>query len=368
MILLLAAAIALQPFLTNLDRPVQLVGAHDGSQQLFIAEQNGLVLRYDGTRIAPQPFLDLRDVVQCCDNGGLLSIVFHPDYVHNGFMYVQYVNQNGDTAIARYTRSASDPTRGDEATAKVLLVAPQPKDNVPNHHGGTLRFGPDGMLYVSIGDGGAYVKVTNRAQELDHLLGKLLRIDVDHGDPYAIPPDNPFAGRADVRPEIFAYGLRNPWRFSFDGTDLLIGDVGQDSWEELDLLPLASARGANFGWPLREGMHCFDAARCDQPGLTPPQLEYPREQGCSVTGGFRYRGARWTSLRGTYVYGDFCSGRIWGATRDASGTWVSRELLKTSASIVSFAEDDEGEVYVIDYAGLVAKLVEAPLPRVRAVR
>jgi len=394
------AQIALAPVASGFDRPVQVVTAHDGTHDLYVAQQDGRIFRVAPART--ELFLDIRDVVQCCENGGLLSIVFHPT---NRQLFALYVDKNGDTAVARYTGT----------TPQLLFVQPQPKDNIPNHHGGTLQFGPDGMLYISIGDGGAYVKVTNRAQELDHLLGKLLRIDVDRGSPYAIPPDNPFvatpvtscpapislpfqrrrdacapagetpalrvwergrparwtagvspARHPNARPEIWSFGLRNPWRFSFDRLtgDLLLGDVGQDSYEELDLTTIAAARGANFGWPLMEGAHCF-VAPCSTNGLTLPSLEYPRALGCSVTGGYRYRGTREKRFRDTYFYGDWCSGRIWGATESGYGQWDSRVLLETSLAIVSFGEDDDGELYVVDYNGRVFRIVDAAPPRVR---
>jgi glucose/arabinose dehydrogenase len=345
MLAILALSLSLTPIVTGLDRPVQVVSANDHSGRLYVAQQRGTIL------VLPSrsTFLDISNLVDCCENGGLLSVVFHPNYAINGQLFVLYVNKNGDTVLARY--------RG--ATGEILFVVPQPKDNVPNHHGGTLVFGSDGYLYVSIGDGGAFVKVTNRAQELDHLLGKLLRIDVDRGTPYAVPPDNPFVGVAGVRPEIWSYGLRNPWRFSFDRLtgELLMGDVGQDSWEEIDIATLAQARGANFGWPRMEASHCFPpGSTCSTAGLTLPALEYPRDLGCSVTGGFRYRGSLWPSLYGTYFYGDFCTGRIWGD---------SQVLADTEMNIVSFGEDDEGELYVVDYRGTVFQ-VGVPTVRRRA--
>ena len=370
MTLAILALLVLEPLVSGLDHPVQIVSSHDGSGRLFIAEQSGRIFLFDDAGLHAQPFLDLRDRVSCCDNGGLLSIVFHPNYASNGFLYVLHVSVDGNTVVARYTRSADDPETADPNSRLRLLLVQQPKDNIPNHHGGTLVFGPDGYLYVSIGDGGAYTAVTNRAQELDHLLGKLLRIDFDHGSPYAIPPDNPLVGVAGARPEIYAFGLRNPWRFSFDRLtgELLMGDVGQDAWEELNLLLLAEARGANFGWPMTEGAHCFPAgATCDLEGLTLPTLEYGREDGCSVAGGHRYRGTRWPRLEGAYLYGDYCTGKIWAATENADGTWTSKEVADTTMFIVSFGEDDDGELYVIDHNGAIFRIT-APLPKRRAVR
>lgn len=231
---------------------------------------------------------------------------------------------------------------------------------IAEQSGRILRLEPGRMLYVSIGDGGAYIKVTNRAQEPNHLLGKLLRVDVDHGAPYSIPLDNPFVGIPGVRGEIWALGFRNPWRFSFDRAtgELFMGDVGQDSWEEVDIVSLAQAKGANFGWPFLEGTHCYPPdTSCARDGFLTPRLEYPRVDGCSITGGYRYRGRNWPQWRGLYFYGDFCSGRLWAAAEATDGSWTSTEALKTSARIVSFGEDDDGELYVVDYDGTVSRMV-----------
>jgi glucose/arabinose dehydrogenase len=346
--------LVLKPLATGLDRPVQVVSANDHSGRLFIAEQSGRILVLDRPGETPRLFLDLSPLVSCCDNGGLLSIVFR-----DGELFALYVDVRGDTVLARY--------RGD--AAKILFVVPQPKDNIPNHHGGTLQFGPDGFLYVSIGDGGAFIRVTNRAQELDHLLGNLLRIDINANNSYAIPSDNPFVGMAGVRGEIWAYGLRNPWRFSFDRLtgELLMGDVGQDSWEEIDVTSLAEARGANFGWPRMEGKHCYPPnTMCHAGGLTLPVLEYARTFGCSVTGGYRYRGTHWRALYGVYFYADFCSGRIWAA-EEVDGTWQSNIIADTELSIVSFGEDENGELYVVDHEGAIYELT-APAQRQRSAR
>ncbi|HEX6642077.1 MAG TPA: PQQ-dependent sugar dehydrogenase [Thermoanaerobaculia bacterium] len=347
-------SLVLKPLVTGLDRPVQIVSTNDHTGRLLIAEQSGRILVVPRPGEAPQLFLDLSPLVSCCDNGGLLSIAFR-----DGRLFALYVDVRGDTVVARYT--------GD--VAKILFVVPQPRDNIPNHHGGTLQFGPNGFLYISIGDGGAYIRVTNRAQELDHLLGKLLRIDVNAGSLYAIPPDNPFAGMPGVRGEIWSYGLRNPWRFSFDRLtgELLMGDVGQDSWEEIDIASIAVARGANFGWPRMEGRHCFPPdTTCNGGGLTFPVLEYAREFGCSVTGGYRYRGTKWPALYGIYFYADYCSGRIWAA-EEVDGAWHSSVVADTELLIVSFGEDENGELYVVDHDGAVYELA-APALRQRSVR
>jgi glucose/arabinose dehydrogenase len=362
-------SIRLEPFLVGLQRPVQVVTSHDGTGRLFVADQEGRVLVAADGQLRARPFLDLTGIVSCCDNGGLLSLVFHPAYASNGRFFVLYVDGNGDTVVAEYHRSASDPDVADPASGRTVLVVDQPAADAPNHHGGTLQFGPDGFFYISIGDGGVAIGVTTRAQDLHLLLGKLLRVDVDHDIPYAIPRDNPFIATPGARPEIWALGLRNPWRFSFDRAtgDLTLADVGNDTWEEVDILPLAQSRGANFGWPMTEGKHCFPpGSSCSFAGLTLPVIEYGREGGCAVTGGFRYRGSRLPALAGAYLYGDWCSGMIWAARQTPAGL-QSTLVADMPVSVVAFGESDDGELYVVDYLGSIAR-IEPPLSRHRATR
>ena len=351
----------LRTIASGLDRPVQVAFAGD---RLLIAEQAGRIRGAGGG-----VFLDLTDRVSCCDNGGLLSFTFHPRYAENGQLFVLYVDRNGDTAVARYRRRPDDPSVADPESGEVLLVVPQPKDNLPNHHGGALQFGPDGFLYISIGDGGATLEVTRRAQELGHLLGKVLRIDVVSATPYRVPPDNPFTATPGARAEIWALGLRNPWRFTFDAQtgDLILGDVGQHAWEELNVVPHAQSRGANFGWPVMEGTHCFPSGTsCSSAGLTLPVVEYPTSHGCSVTAGFRYRGAQLPRARGAYLFGDWCSGEIRMASRQ-DGVWTATLLHDSSLAVVSIDEGADGEAYVVDYFGGVHMLVAATQRR-RAAR
>lgn len=353
--LVLLATLVLDPVATGLTSPVQVVTAHDLSGRLFIAEQSGRILALDAASDTPRLFLDLTGRVGCCENGGLLSIAFHPA---NGQLFALYVDRFDDVVVARV-----------HPRFEVLLTVDQPEDNRPNHHGGTLQFGPDGYLWISIGDGGAEVEVTNRAQELPSFHGKLLRIDVSGESGYAIPADNPLAGHLFVRQELWSLGLRNPWRFSFDRVtgDLFLADVGHHAYEEVNILTIAEARYANFGWPRMEGRHCFPiGSACETENLTLPAIEYPRGNGCSVTGGYVYRGRQWRSLYGDYIFGDWCSGRIWGATR-RDGEWSMKELADTNLAIVSFGEDDDGELYVVDYAGAIYRLT-APASRRRAVR
>jgi glucose/arabinose dehydrogenase len=282
---------------------------------------------------------------------GLLGLAFHPDYEHNGFFYVNYTRGGGDTVIARYQVSA-DQNMSDPASEVKLLEVNQP---FPNHNGGVVAFGPDGFLYLGLGDGGAAGDPFGNAQSLTTFLGKILRIDVDSGDPYTVPIDNPFM-TGNVAHEIWAYGLRNPWRFSFDRAtgDLFIADVGQGDWEEVDVLPGGSAGGANFGWDYREGAH--DYAGDAPAGLIEPVAEYSHsEGGCSVTGGDVYRGPSLPEWQGIYLYGDFCSGLIWGMIRSGD-SWQAPILFDTAFGISSFGEDEAGELYLADLNGAVYRL------------
>jgi len=359
--------IVFEPVVTGLDHPVSIT--HAGDSRLFITLQGGLVRIHDGTRLLPDPFLDLRSLVTSDGERGLLSIAFHPDYARNGFFYVNYTDLSGDTVVARYSVSATNPNRADPASAKRLLFVDQP---YPNHNGGQLQFGPDGYLYIGMGDGGSAGDPENRAQNRAVLLGKMLRIDVNAGDPYAIPPSNPYASNGAGRGEIWAYGLRNPWRFSFDRAsgDLWIADVGQGSWEEIDRQPATSIGGENYGWDVLEGTHCFGATSCTRTGTVDPIVEYNHTGGaCSVTGGYVYRGTRSPRLEGMYLYGDYCNGKIWGARNTGAG-WSPVQLADTTYLISTFGEDVNGEIYVADHTGAVYHIVDSvPLtPKRRAVR
>lgn len=362
-----AQEIALQRVTSGLASPLGIVSA--GDARLFIVQQRGTIVIWDGTRLLPTPFLDVHNLISCCNERGLLGLAFHPHYAANGLFFIHYTAPNGDVTIARYAVSASDPNRADPASAGILLTISH--SEFANHNGGELQFGPDGYLYIGVGDGGSGGDPHNHAQDLTQLLGKLLRIDVDR-PPYAVPPSNPFASRAGARGEIWAYGLRNPWRFSFDRDtgDLWIADVGQDRYEEVDLQPATSAGGEDYGWRLMEGLHCFNpSTNCPTAGLTTPILEYNHNVGCSITGGYRYRGARFPRLRGIYFYGDYCSGTIWGATQ-TNGAWSSRAMLPTSFAITSFGEDVNGELYLVDYnGGVLYQVVDlSPNAKHRAAR
>ncbi|HEX7615192.1 MAG TPA: PQQ-dependent sugar dehydrogenase [Thermoanaerobaculia bacterium] len=370
--LLLAAAlaappwprIALNPIATGFSSPTQVTSARDGSGRLFVVEQGGRVkIVRDGVTLST-PFLDISSRVSCCGERGLLSIVFLPRIGPVGpdaWFFVDYTDVNGDTTISRFSVSNDPDIANSVNSESVILKITQP---FANHNGGQLAFGPDGYLYVGMGDGGSAGDPNNNGQNLGSLLGKILRIDVlGSVSPYGIPPSNPFAGSSTARPEIWAYGLRNPWRFSFDrkSGDLFIGDVGQDAWEEVDFQPVGGAGGANYGWRLTEGNHCFNPATgCSFAGITPPVAEYGHVGGnCSITGGFVYRGRDFARLSGIYFYADYCSGRVWGLRNGASG-WETQELLKPGYGITSFGEGDTGEVYAVDgNSGTLYRLVDA---------
>lgn len=329
------------------DRPVHIANAGDGSNRLFVVEQRGRILIVQNGARMPVPFLDISDRVSCCGERGLFSVAFPPGYSAKGYFYVNYTDLHGDTVVARYHLTA-DPHVADPASEQVVFTADQPYEN---HNGGQLAFGPqDGYLYIGMGDGGSGGDPENRAQNPLEPLGKILRINVESGvAPYAIPPTNPFVGNPAYLPEIWALGLRNPWRFSFDRltADLYIADVGQQLYEEVDYQQAGSPGGENYGWRIMEGDQCYGAAACDRTGLTMPVATYDHSEGCSVTGGIVYRGSQQGSLQGAYLFGDFCSGRIWGLQREGA-SWIRELLHQEDIRIASFGEDEQGEVYVTD--------------------
>jgi glucose/arabinose dehydrogenase len=355
-----APRIKLKPLITGLDSPVAVTHAGDGSGRIFITLLVGQIFIFDSEQILTEPFLDIESLISTGGERGLFSVAFHPNYTNNGFLFVNYTDINGDTVIARYSVSA-DPNIADTGTATILLTVPQP---FANHNGGQLQFGPDGFLYIGMGDGGSGGDPLDNAQGLDTLLGKILRIDVAGSPTYDIPPDNPFIGEFGAREEIWALGLRNPWRFSFDRLtgDLFIADVGQNNLEEVNFQPVESQGGENYGWRLMEGSDCFNPpANCDNGILELPILEYDHSLGCSITGGYRYRGDKNPELFGIYFFGDFCSGRIWGATQDGTGEWNTKELLITDLAITAFGEDEDGEIYVTHFSqdeGTIYRIAE----------
>ncbi len=353
----LPADLALELIGSGFVSPVAVRNAGDGSGRLFVVEKQGLVLVIDGGVIQPVPFLDITDRVDSSGGEqGLLGLAFHPQYASNGVFFVDYTHDPGpgldQTRISRFEVSAGDPNQADPGSEAIVLSIDQ---DFANHNGGDIHFGPDGYLYIGMGDGGGGGDPNNRAQDLGVLLGKMLRIDVDAGGPgdYGIPPDNPFVGDPTAADEIWAYGLRNPWRFSFDRNtgDLFIGDVGQNTWEEIDLQPASSSGGENYGWSCMEGYASPEYNPCDGNPLTAPILVYGHGAECSVTGGFRYRGTI-GGFQGNYVFGDYCSGRIWFAAPTVTN-WTAAEWSDTTLNISSFGEDERGELYVVDLNGSV---------------
>jgi glucose/arabinose dehydrogenase len=341
--------------------PVGIANANDGSNRLFVVEQGGRIRIIKNGALLTTPFLDISTRISSGGERGLLGLAFPPDYVTKGYFYVNYTNPAGDTVIARYLRSASNADTADSASEQIIITIAQP---FANHNGGQLNFSPrDKQLYVGMGDGGSGGDPGNRAQNPAELLGKILRLDVESGRPYTytVPASNPFVNRTGFRPEIWALGMRNPWRFSFDRmtADLFIADVGQGSFEEIDFQTAQSAGGENYGWRIMEGVHCSNPNPCNQTGLTLPIHEYDHSAGdCSVTGGYVYRAAQFPRMRGLYIYGDFCTGRIWGL-RFENNAWTNALLLDNSFQISAFGEDETGNVYVAAYnTGQISMLVD----------
>ena len=353
----------LHPVTAGLYRPVYLTHAGDGSGRLFVLEQNGRIrIIVDGV-LQPEPFLDItnlvsRDSTRSFSERGLLGLAFHPDFADNGRFFVHYSDNNGNTVLERYSLNADDPTTVDFGNRLPLLRVDQP---FSNHNGGEIVFGPDGYLYMGLGDGGSAGDPLNHGQNPATLLGSILRLDVDVDQGYGIPPDNPgLTQNLLLAPQIWAWGLRNPWRFSFDRVtgELYIADVGQDRREEVNVQPADSPGGVNYGWRPMEGSLPFR----NEPvtgGLQLPAFEYGHAVGCSITGGYVYRGLSLPELRGIYLYGDWCSGNMWAAWRDAAGEWRNILFRATGVQISSFGEDEDGELYVLDYAGVIYRLARA---------
>ena len=341
-------AVRLERVLGGLERPVDVKHAGDGSGRLFVIEKKGRIRVVRNGTLEPTPFLDITPLVGSSGNEqGLLGMAFHPSYASTGFFYVNFTNTEGHTVIQRYSVSSGNPDQANPGSAATVLMIEQPASN---HNGGNLVFGPDGYLYIGMGDGGRAGDPWGNAQNKGVLLGKMLRIDVNGGSPYGIPADNPFVNEPGARPEIWAYGLRNPWRYSFDRatSDLYIADVGQNAWEWVLLQRGGSPGGQNYGWNRVEGSRCYPAgSSCDPSQFTLPILEYDHQQGCSITGGYVYRGPSFPQLQGLYFYADYCSGRFWGAQEVAAGQWQSAQLMQLSGvRISSFGEDETGELYV----------------------
>lgn len=350
---------------TGLSAPVDLQAPLGDTARVFIVEQTGFVRIARNGTLLPRPFLDISSLVSGGSEQGLLGLAFHPLYATNGRFYIHYTNKAGDTRLAAY-RVSGDPDSADPAETPILSVD-QPYSN---HNGGQIAFGSDGFLYMALGDGGSGGDPHGNGQSLATLLGKILRLDVDGGAPYVIPPTNPFAGRTDARGEIWSYGLRNPWRFAFDSATraMWIGDVGQNEWEEIDVEP-AGTGGRNYGWNRMEGTHCYPPGSvCDTTGLIRPVLEYDHGSGCSVTGGTVYRGAELPELGGTYFYGDFCTGLVRSARLGPAGTVETRDWTAALRRVTgepmrqlsSFGLDGRGELYLLLLDGDVYRLRRKP--------
>ncbi len=351
--------IALTSVVNGLSSPVDMADPND--DRLFVVEQGGLVRIMRNGQADATPLLNIGDRVSLGWEQGLLGIALPPNFAQKGYFYLNYTTEalgKLQTRISRFHLTA-DPDIADPNSEQIVLVYDQPHGN---HNGGGLAFGPDGFLYIGVGDGGDGGDPDNRAQTLSDILGKMLRIDVETGNPltYTVPITNPFVGQARKLPEIWAYGLRNPWRYSFDRQtgDLFIADVGQNAWEEVNFQPAASPGGENYGWRITEGSHCYNPNPCDTTGLTLPIAEYGRSDGRSVTGGFVYRGAAHPALQGVYLYADYLTGRIWGLRFDGSA-WENRLLLESGRNISSFGQDAAGEVYVVDHSGEIMRVVVA---------
>jgi glucose/arabinose dehydrogenase len=327
---------------------------------MFIVERGGLIkVIQDGQTLAT-PFLDVRNLITASgQEQGLLGLAFHPNFASNGQFFIYYTAADRANTVARYSTSV-DPNVADPDSAVVLFAVP---DIRPNHNGGMLGFGPDGYLYIGMGDGGGGGDPDRNGQNPEAMLAKIHRVDVnasDPGLPYGIPPGNPFAERGGSGGQVWAYGLRNPWRFSFDRLthEMYIADVGEGNYEEIDLQPPDSTGGENYGWNIMEGAHCYPArAACSTDGFVQPIAEYSHGNGdCSITGGYVYRGSQSPDLQGTYLFGDFCSGRFWSLRRDASGQWAPQLLIDTDYEISSFGEDEAGEVYLLSLQGGVYRV------------
>ncbi|BAS26741.1 hypothetical protein LIP_0884 [Limnochorda pilosa] len=354
------SGLRLEPLDASFVQPVHITHAPGDPRHLWIVEQRGTIRVYDleSDSLLNTPFLSIPDRISTGGERGLLSLAFHPDFPSNGRFFVNYTDRAGHTQVVEYRVGAS-PLEADLASARRILRIEQP---AANHNGGMMAFGPDGYLYIGTGDGGRANDPWGNGQNPGVLLGKLLRLDVDGGSPYAVPADNPFVGQSGARGEIWALGLRNPWKFSFDRAtgDLYIADVGQNAWEEINFQPAGSAGGQNYGWNRMEGTHCFPTGSwCDRNGLTLPVAEYPNrsEVGCSITGGYVYRGEAIPELYGSYLFADYCTGRIWAMPAGPAGTyseqmdragetWPYQELLRTPHTTTAFGEDLHGEVYV----------------------
>ena len=346
----------------GLESPLFLTSPPGELNRLFVVEKTGKIRIIRDEALVPTPFLDLSGKVSNGSEQGLLGLAFHPQYAGNGLFLVNYTNTSGDTRVSLF-RVSADPDRADPASEQVILAVDQP---FSNHNGGMVVFGPDGKLYIGLGDGGSGGDPQNNGQSRGTLLGKILRLEVSATGQVSVPSDNPFVGQSGIRPEIWSYGLRNPWRFSFDRStgDLYIGDVGQNAREEINVSTDVAqfGRGRNYGWRIMEGMACFGGSNCDRNGLTLPVLDYSHADGCSVTGGYVYRGTALGAFAGHYFYADYCQG--WVRSFRLSGTGVTEQqewpTLRPGGQILSFGEDERGELYILSGSGKVFRIEPQP--------
>jgi glucose/arabinose dehydrogenase len=357
------APIQARLLVNGLSDPVDLQSAPGDTSRLFIVEKTGTIRIFQGGALVQRPFLDITSRMSNGSEQGLLGLAFHPQFASNRKFYVDYTDPSGDTRVVEFTANAGLDSAS--ATEREILFVDQPASN---HNGGQIAFGPDGYLYIALGDGGGGGDTYHNGQNLNSLLAKILRLNVDAGSPYSIPADNPFVSQGgSVKGETWDYGLRNPWRFCFDRAngDLYIADVGQDKYEEVNYEP-HGAGGKNYGWPIMEGLHCYPStANCNQTGLTQPVAEYPHGDGCSITGGYVYRGTEIPELDGTYFYGDYCTGLIRSFQIDQGNAvnprdWTS--VLRTQSGgrmdgLSSFGQDARGELYIVLLGGEVYQIV-----------
>ncbi len=342
--------IRIEPLVQGLQNPLYLT--HDGTERIFIVEQVGRIRLFEDGLLQKVPYLDITSRVLSGGECGLLGLAFHPKFSENGYLYVNYTSRRGRiTTIISEFRADPKSSRVDPSSERIILTFPQPYSN---HNGGQLEFGPDGMLYIGTGDGGSAGDPHNNGQKTSSLLGKILRINVNTRSGYTIPPDNPFVKRSGYRAEVWALGLRNPWRFSFDRETGICycADVGQNLWEEIDIIE----KGGNYGWRFREGAHPFSRDRNPPADLIDPIKEYHHDLGLSITGGYVYRGKSIPSLVGWYIYGDYSSGRIWGLKYENSKLTADAQMLHSRTQPASFGEGVAGELYLCDHNGTVYRI------------
>jgi len=355
------ASIQARLLVSGLSEPLDIQTAPGDTNRLFIVGKTGTIRVFSGGALLPRAFLDISSRVSNGSEQGLLGLAFHPQFATNRRFYVDYTDGNGDTRVVEFLASAGLDSA--TATEREILFVAQP---AANHNGGQITFGPDGYLYIALGDGGGSGDTYHNGQNLGSLLAKLLRVNVDAGSPYSIPSGNPFASQAGARGETWDYGLRNPWRFSFDrlNGDLYIADVGQNLYEEVDYEP-RGAGGKNYGWNIMEGLHCYGSSTCNQAGLTLPVVEYSHQAGCSITGGYVYRGREIPELGGAYFYGDYCTGIIRSFRIDQGKAvdvrdWTSALRTQSGSSmqgLSSFGQDARGEIYMALLSGEVYQIV-----------